>query len=905
MSSKSSGDKVEPIKLETTILKIDIKTNGDLITKEFDLIPFHPNMSDIKDLSNNNYILFPSFVKITMNYLKNAGVGQDYRKVFTNLEKYIKLIKFITQEVIEIKNLDEDFTLLVDQTQYKNYAMSMVQDFTSDITSDFRAVQKYEPLTDAEIITNNIGIIKSIFLPVNGRFFVLGHEYIINESKYLPPYKASDVVNEKLSERKKVPLTYTINIELQLLDVIKNPGMGNFSKLSCQQKKINLNKDAKEIFGDTFGTKEELKAVLPPLTPTTISKRGFGKLQLEWEERNKYVKAPTTEKERLEIEGKWTPLQKKLAQYDKYQEDFNKIPPLWIKERKELEDKYTAFETKMKDYKEEIENIKKINNNEETSLVTDLINAVKDKQIETVGELLAMDDNIKYAKEIAELKISKEAGKMVVPDDLTLLKEVIQSKVNKIVQEKQNITDEKLKTAVENYDPQNPDEFLAKQIVVLGEALAIITNGKDKYPFYEMEKKQIDRKYVEPLIVDMKEKEKDVEALKAENEKLNVVIKNMNPNDYSRQTKLDERAKLQATLLKKQTDFKALESKYGENGKALISKWESALGKMQSLKQNIESDKEVGEKTILNESVQKELDGKLKEIKKLKEKIYKANYFEGIYSEITKEEIDEFSKKPGDKPIESVALLTDNIKTLEDEYLDIANKLGLASQVQGWITLLNDNLTRIKKLKGSKEKEKEKKDGETKKISSELKNIADTKKKSSHAAEISEQEKVVATLKKNSDTDKSLIEQLEVEKQKLKALEDSDRTPRENTLLEEQKKLQDKIVKFIGAIENIKEYEKKYNEEITGLKKLGKNVNKDTIETSKQKISGYKNDFITNVEKIGITSDGGGKLTRRVRSYKRHKKTKRAQSKSKSKSKSSQSLKKRRHREKKKYTIRR
>jgi hypothetical protein len=187
MSKSSSIDKYEPINLDTTILKINVKTNGDLITKEYDLIPFHPNMSDMKDLSNNNYILFPSFVKVTMDYLKNAGVGNDYRKVFTQLDKYIDLMKFLTKPH---KEVDDDYTLLVDQTEYKNYAMSFVQDFTTDITDDFREVQKYEPLTDKEIITNNIGIIKKIFLPKNGRFFILGHEYVINESKYLPPYVA-------------------------------------------------------------------------------------------------------------------------------------------------------------------------------------------------------------------------------------------------------------------------------------------------------------------------------------------------------------------------------------------------------------------------------------------------------------------------------------------------------------------------------------------------------------------------------------------------------------------------------------------------------------------------------------------------------------------------------------------
>ena len=187
MSEKASGpDKNDPIKIDTTTLKINIKTTGDFITKEYDLIPFHPNMADMKDLSNNNYILFPSFVKITMKNLKESGAlgnGQDYKKIFTNLEKFINLIKYVTRP--NRMNEEEDFTLLVDQTQYKNYAMSFVKDFTSDITSDFRTVQKYEPLTELEIVTNNIGLIKSLFFPVNGRFYILGHDYIINKSQYI------------------------------------------------------------------------------------------------------------------------------------------------------------------------------------------------------------------------------------------------------------------------------------------------------------------------------------------------------------------------------------------------------------------------------------------------------------------------------------------------------------------------------------------------------------------------------------------------------------------------------------------------------------------------------------------------------------------------------------------------
>lgn len=782
MSSKSSSDKVEPIKLDTTILKIDIKTNGDLITKEFDLIPFHPNMSDMKDLSNNNYILFPSFVKVTMKYLKNAGVGQDYMKVFTNLEKYIQLIKFLTHPN---KEIDEDFTLLVDQTQYKDYALSFVQDFTSDITQDFRAVQKYEPLTDNEIITNNIGIIKSIFLPVNGRFFVLGHEYIINQSKYLPPYKSSTALNEKLTVRKDVPLNYSITVELQLLDVIKNPGMGDFGKLSCQQKKINLNKDAKEIFGDTFGYKEEVKAVLPPLTPTTTSKRSFGKLQLEWEERNKYVKAPTTETERLAIESKWTPLQKKLAQYDKYQEEYNKIPPLWIKERNDLDAKYTAFEKAIEGYKKEIADIKNVNKDynettKEPTFVNDLISTVEVKIRNALDQFYREGD-----------------------DKPSLEKLLLESK--------ENIFEKDTNKSYKNTS--------LKKI-------------------YEKEKEMMNNKYAEPFLVDMEERTKDVEVLKGENDKINKEIKELQAKGdiYSIKPKEQQRAKVQANLLKKQTDLKMLEDKLGKNGVKLVQKWEDSLRKVESLKTNIESDKEVGEKTILNESVKKELESKLSEIKKIKEKLNKANYFEGNYLEISKEEIDSYSKKPGDRPIESVSLLESSLTTLQDEYLEIANKLGMVNQVQGWITLLNDNLMRIIKLRDLIKDRNKKKDKEIQEISTELKNLKTTN---------------------NSSVPNPRIKQVEAN-QLVKSTD---------------------LGKLTAMFNAFVAYEKAYNAEITRLKQLKKEqITTTTITDSKSIVNEIKEKFFKDMENYKTPIEGGSsrKITRRLFRHKRkHKKTKR------------------------------
>jgi len=948
MSSKSSGDKVEPIKLDTTILKIDIKANGDLLTKEFDLIPFHPNMSDMKDLSNNNYILFPSFVKVTMNYLKQAGVGQDFRKVFTNLEKYIQLIKFLTHPN---KEVDEDFTLLVDQTQYKNYALSFVQDFTSDITQDFRAVQKYEPLTDDEIITNNIGIIKSIFLPVNGRFFVLGHEYIINQSKYIPKYKASSVFNERLSERKNVPLNYTITVELQLLDVIKNPDMGDFSKLSCEQKKINLKKDAKEIFGDTFGVAQEIKAVLPPLTPTTMSERGFGKLQLEWEERNKYVKAPTTETERLAIESKWTPMQKKLAQYDKYQEEYNKIPPLWIKDTNDLNNKYDAFETEMIGYAKEIKRITEVNTDTDpnNTFVKDLQNTVKDKMLNAVGQLLVVDDKLmllKYADKIKAEKEKYKQQKNVVPEDEEIVKTIMQEEADKVLQ----IAGETNLNALIYSYKANKSYELAKQIIDLSEAIKVrdsFISGtkyeKKQNSFYDLEKQQIDNKYVEPFLVEMKEREKDVNELIIAVNKINNEIKELQGkgDTYLIKSKEEERAKFQAILLKKQTDLQLLVTKNGKKGEILINKWVASQDKMNTLKANIESDKSIGEKTILNESVKKELESKLSEIKKIKEKLYKANYFEGKYSEITKEEIINFSKKPGDRPIEDVSLLERNLTTMQDEYLEIANKLGLENQVQGWITLLNDDLTRIKVLKKGKEKEKEEKDSENKKISTELKNLADVKKDRTTSligqdinevpsikARIEASNRIIQDAKKIIKTEKEKpindrkIETITREKEKikdekeilekakddLKDIENKYRTDRENTLVNDQDKIQKKIEPLIEAVDDIKVYEKSYDNEITRLKKLGKFVDKNTIPDSKKNIKEIKTSFLTEINGLDLSIEGGSvsgsgsgsgsgsDVTHKNKRYRKYKKTRRVKKYKKNKTKS---LKKRLRRKRK------
>ena len=711
MSQKKSTTKFEePLKLETTILKIDVKTIGDLKTKDYDLIPFHPNMADIKDLSNNNYIFFPTFAKITMNDLKRAQIGTNYLKIFTSLDKYLKLVEYIASDERETDN-----TLIVDQSQAKQYAVSFLEDITGDVVEDFVTVQKdentEEGLTDEEIITNNIGLIKGIFFPKGGRFYVLGHEYVIGKSKYIPPFISSSDLNQKLREKKHiVPLNYTITVDLELLDATNNPNSGDFGRLSCKAKKINIKNDMVDIFGTEFKfLKEEKKAILPSLLKASpeITERGYGKLQKEWEERNKYVKPPETEAERLALEKSWTPLQRKMAQLDKVQQDFNKIPQLWVKDRTELDKKYTDFSTAIEKYKKEITVIKDANKDDnESSFVKDLIQTVVDKMVIATKNLLVDVDKVQtFTLDISEMKNTNFANLILKTPELM-----------------KQIEDKREEYKKSNYSGLDTDRLkdLALQMVLLkklDELIAKVVKEKDISKtdtdiaaFKKLETEIINAKYVDPFLDDFKKTQKDVNYLTEQEKKLDEEIKK-NGEDARNIYKKDELAKMRAKLFKKQVDFQKMEATFGKNGEKLVNDvWEKSLTKMNNFKSTVENEKKLEETKIEYETVNKELKDKFDEIKKLKELFLIVSSFAGEDKELTKDEKEKFDKK--DKPVENYSDLKKNIDSMEEEYLEIAKKLGVEKKIQAKMTLLNYDAERLKTIKKAKEEERKKKDDE-------------------------------------------------------------------------------------------------------------------------------------------------------------------------------------------------
>ena len=894
MSSKTSKDKFDQIIIETTQLKINIKTTGDLTTKEYDLLPFHPNMADLRDLSNNSYLLFPSFVKITMKDLKKAGVGDDYPKVFLNLEKYIKLIKYVTSPERE-----QDYTLFIDRSQVTNYATAFAQnsltDLLSDEASDIISIQKYEPLTEEEMIINNIELIKRLFLPVKSHFFILGNDYVIGKSKYVPPFKASSEINTKLDTTKKIPLAYTVKFELQLLDAANNPDAGDFMKMSCKGKKNSIAKDAMDIFGTNFGYVPEKKAPIQSILNTSevTKKRQFGKLQKEWEERNKYVKAPANERERLEQESKWTTLQKKMAQYDKYQEVYNKIPPAWIKERADLKTKYTDFKKKMVKFWQDIADIKKSNPNDD-SVRRDMIDDVKKKIRQAAAQLLL---NIK---------------------DFT-----IETKLNQF-------------------------------IVDLETATANVENVIEESEFYKKakmdEEKMINDRYVKPILeaADVEGKKKDLEALERQEDD---VKKRLDPNDpYGNKSAQVELAKVQGEIRTKKAELETLEKKYGKDGSELIKTWVASQEQLDKLGKTIEDDKTIEEKKIKVESVNKELDKKLEEIVKLKKDLMLAKFFAGQYDDLDKEKFE--SKAAKERPLESVETLQANLDLAKDQYLVIAAKFSDFNKLQAKITLLNSDLTDLKELKEAKNKGKKKVENEIKTKSDAKLNIARIVKEGNRAKtanEIKEEEgynKDIDLLQKEiAEKYTSILDKTELKIKLYNAYIDflkdkGQNEPNINTLLfEKEKKFSDKDTGLLKQLDDliknrmaekdkpendIKPLTKTIEDLDNEIKELDKTTPKDeakikakklemenkkkelaTINTNlESKLQGlnkvYEDSVITFREK---KQGGGGKLIKRTRKRRHQKKPSKRYilSKHKIKQKKSKSSRYR----KKKYTLRR
>ena len=730
--------------------------------------------------------------------------------MFTSLDYYLQLVKYIASP-----DRERDNSLMVDQSKAKQYALSVIEDITGDIVNDFVTVQKEETmnegLTDEEIITNNIGLIKSIFFPNRGRFYVLGREYIIGKSKYIPPYTAGEEINKVLQEKHKVPLVYTITIELELLDATNNPNAGDFSRLSCKAKKQSIKADLIGMFGTKFEFDEKVnKAVLPSLLKLSpeITERGYGKLQRDWEYRNKYMPPPRNEEERLAQESKKSPLQKKMSKLEKEQLEYNKIPPLWIKERNELKIKYDTYKKELDKYKKEIDVIKDNEVEGVDSFNADLIKAVTDKMVLATRNLVTATEINKIQS--FDLTINKNNY------DDKFLDSITSPEINQQIKDKLTEYNEIKET---NNEEHKND--LALQISVLKLMDAIIKKLKENSPaapaaaaaneiaaLLKKEQEIINAKYVAPFLEDLKNKQKEVDFLTKDVNTMKAELTKQ-PNIYKDQ----ELKKIQQKLFNAQVSLTGLKNKYGEKGgNKLIVEWEKALDNMNSIKKAIVLEKDLDEKKIENENINKELKTKFEEIEKIKKDLLVASFYAGEDKELTKSEKESYGSKP--KPLQDYESLKYNLESLETEYLEIARKLGIEREIQAKIFLLTSDLDRIKTLKEKKREELKKKEEE---INTKL-NLKN---------------KILSTYGTNANKDDEKISEQdkkqigELDKEQIPILHDIELMKQTLDIIEKKKSIFETFINGLKPIKDKDKYEdvvKQFDEKKTALVEYSKNI---------------------------------------------------------------------------------
>jgi len=191
-------------------LKINIETRGEHRTKPGEPIQYNVRMSDPR-LQSDDILYFSPTLSLTKKNIRSAVTDIDDMKIFTNPANFDKVLKYIMS---------------------KGFQKTTVK----------KAKEK-------DVVMNNINLLKSIYFPSRGKFFIDGKAYLINKS---------EVVKDSIEEKKVNPTTgipgeYGVTIKLSLLDARKKPGHIDFQRLSCKDKAEEIDNLAKELLGVSFG----------------------------------------------------------------------------------------------------------------------------------------------------------------------------------------------------------------------------------------------------------------------------------------------------------------------------------------------------------------------------------------------------------------------------------------------------------------------------------------------------------------------------------------------------------------------------------------------------------------------------------------------------------------------------
>ena len=191
-------------------LRINIETRGEHTTKPGEPIRYNIRMSD-PTLQSSDVLYFPPTLSLTKKNIRNAKVGVDNMRIFTNPASLDKVLKYIMS---------------------KGFVKTTAKKAKED-----------------EVAVRNIRLLKNIYFPTRGKFFIDGKAYVINKSELVK----SSIEEKNINSKTGIPGEYDITIKLSLLDARKKPGYIDFQRLSCKDKAEKIDNLAKELLGVSFG----------------------------------------------------------------------------------------------------------------------------------------------------------------------------------------------------------------------------------------------------------------------------------------------------------------------------------------------------------------------------------------------------------------------------------------------------------------------------------------------------------------------------------------------------------------------------------------------------------------------------------------------------------------------------
>ena len=184
-----------------------IKTTGDFETKKGQSIDY------------GKEIIISDDIEFSTNLINNSGIiskGGDPKTIFTSIYNFKKLITYAKDAgLLKRRTIDEK----------------------------------------KKILDLNIEFIKNMFFPLKSSFYIFGNEYFISKNEInFNTIKSFEEMDYKTKEKFT---KYIVFINLNLINASKPSALSDFKKLSCNEKALELDKQAKEIFDVSLGLYEE------------------------------------------------------------------------------------------------------------------------------------------------------------------------------------------------------------------------------------------------------------------------------------------------------------------------------------------------------------------------------------------------------------------------------------------------------------------------------------------------------------------------------------------------------------------------------------------------------------------------------------------------------------------------